>query len=259
MDQEFEGGRSLGHWNNRAPQLFFLIFLLFFDLLSPPLPHHSWPTWNAQQDQAPRNTFPIYWTIRSQRYSLATCDERHFWIKPCAIQHSTQWSPTICRTHHSHSTTQSAHHVPPNRCSQRAPNNLDNVPPTRQANQCIRHWVHVFGFTNHSMLTPNARPNHTPNTLPAASSACFVCDATHATKCPPTVQQIDFSLGHCIGDVFDRQLYKLDRAHHELNTQTCLNVRTMGRPRKKATEFQCTWNTCGWKALVWTSRKWSWL
>ena len=29
-------------------------------------------------------------------------------------------SPTICRTHHSHSTTQSAHHVPPNRCSQRA-------------------------------------------------------------------------------------------------------------------------------------------
>ena len=48
-----------------------------------------------------------------------------------------------------------------------------------QANQCIRHWVHVFGFTNHSMLTPNARPNHTPNTLPAASSACFVCDATH--------------------------------------------------------------------------------
>ena len=104
---------------------------------------------------------------------------------------------------------------------------MDNVPPTRQANQCIRHWVHVFGFTNHSMLTPNARPNHTPNTLPAASRLLVLFAMLPMQPNVPPVQQIDFSLGHCIGDVFDRQLYKLDRAHHELNTQTC--VSTYGR------------------------------
>ena len=137
------------------------MFIYFFLLRSPALP--------------PSHTLgPLGTLNKTRRHAIPFQFIEQFVHSGTHLQHVTRdifesnfvQSNTVLN---SHSTTQSAHHLP----------QID----VHKERQTIWTMYHPLGtricFTNHSMLTPNAGPNHTPNTLPAASSACFVCDATH--------------------------------------------------------------------------------
>ena len=173
---EIEVGRSLGHWNHRAPQLFLKSFFYF---TSSPRPSHTTLGPLGTLNKTRRHAIPFHFIEQFVHSGTHLQHVTRDIFESNVVQSNTvlndSMSPTICRTHHSHSTTQSAHHVPPNRCSQRAGQPMH--PPLG-----TRIWFHQSQYAD----PERKAESHTQHIASGFSSACFVCDATHATKCPPS-------------------------------------------------------------------------